>query len=169
MDVQKINEIAKTAGQCQASLAVIQIELLAQIVNTNTRILQTLESMEKGGQLELPLTKTRNAEIEKGFASPMVESAPAPIAAPKVVAPKKAPAPKAAPVVEEKPKATAVKILSKEEVLTALQNFIAEHPEGDDVAIEALTRILNELGGYEEFPQVPAEEYPALLEAINQE
>lgn len=173
MDPKKIAEIINVKNQCTASLEGIQTELLAQLVINTNRIVQILESTVVGGQMELPLTPPQPKAPE-----PVAEE-PAKVApAAKPVAVKKAPVAKAPEVAAEAPKKAAnpilmgkaevIKLPTKDEVLAELTDFIANHPEGEDAGSEALAAILTELGGYAQFPQVPQEQYPALLEKINQ-
>lgn len=175
MDPKKIAEIINVKNQCNASLEGIQTELLAQLVINTNRIVQILESTVIGGQMELPLTppaqpKTAPAEEAKAPVAkavpakkaPAAKPAPAPEAAAEVEAPKKA----SNPILMGK--AEHIKLPTKDEVLAELTDFIANHPEGEDAGSEALAEILKDLGGYAQFPQVPQEQYPALLEKINQ-
>ncbi len=174
MDPKKIAEIISVKNQCNASLEGIQTELLAQLVTNTNRIVRILESTVVGGQMELPLTPTTQpkAEAPEEAKAPV---APAAKAAPAKKAPAAKPAPEAAVEAPKKAsnpvlmgKAEHIKLPTKDEVLAELTDFIANHPEGEDAGSEALAEILKELGGYVQFPQVPQEQYPALLEKINQ-
>lgn len=176
MDPKKIAEIINVKNQCNASLEGIQAELLAQLVINTNRIVQILETTVIGGQMELPLTppaqpKAAPAEEAKAPVAPIAKAAPA------KKAPAAKPAPEAAAEVEAPKKASNpilmgkaehIKLPTKDEVLAELTDFIANHPEGEDAGSEALAEILKDLGGYAQFPQVPQEQYPALLEKINQ-
>ena len=174
MNAKEIAEVINVANQCNAKLDGIKMEFLAQLVINTNRIVQILESTIVGGQMELPL---QPAAPKPEAAAPAPKPEPEVAEAPKVVAKKAPVVAKAAPVVAAKPaevakpapKAPAVKAPSKEEVLTALEAFIVNHPDGDDAGVEALGDVLKELGNYTQFPEVPAEKYAELLEKINQE
>ena len=157
------------ANQCEAKLEGIRMEFLAQIVINTNEIVSILRSQATGAQMELPLTPPVPVEEPK-----------APVAAaPKPVAPKKAPVAKAAPVVAQpavpvaKPSVLGtakaeVKAPTKDEVMTALIDFIGNHEAGEEAGEEALGVMLKELGNYNQFPEVPADRYAELLEKINQ-
>lgn len=172
MNAKEIAEIINVANQCEAKLEGIRMEFLAQIVINTNRIVQILESTIVGGQMELPL---QPAQPKAAAPAPKSEEKVAEVAAP--VAAKKPAVAKTAPVVAAKPvevakpapKKVEVKGPTKEEVLTALEAFIVNHPDGDDAGVEALGEVLKELGNYTQFPEVPAEKYAELLEKINQE
>lgn len=178
MDPKKIAEIINVKNQCTASLEGIQTELLAQLVINTNRIVQILETTVVGGQMELPLTPPK-VEVKAPVAEEPAKVSMAEAAYAKPIAAKKAPVAKAAPEVAAKApkkaanpilmgKAEVIKLPTKDEVLAELTDFIANHPDGEDAGSEALAAILTELGGYAQFPQVPQEQYPALLEKINQ-
>ena len=172
MNAKEIAEVINVANQCNAKLDGIKMEFLAQLVINTNRIVQILDSTIVGGQMELPL---QPAQPKAAAPAPEPEAKVA--EAPKVVAKKAPVVAKAAPVVAAKPaevakpapKAPAAKAPSKEEMLTALEAFIVNHPGGDDTGVEALGDVLKELGNYTQFPEVPAEKYAELLEKINQE
>lgn len=172
MNAKEIAEIINVANQCEAKLEGIRMEFLAQIVINTNRIVQILESTIVGGQMELPL---QPAQPKAAAPAPKSEEKVAEVAAP--VAAKKPAVAKTAPVVAAKPvevakpapKKVEVKGPTKEEVLTALEAFIVNHPDGDDAGVEALGEVLKELGNYTQFPEVPAEKYAELLEKINRE
>ena len=158
MNTKEIVEVVNVANQCEAKLDSVRFELLAKLVINTNRIVEILESQMIGGQMELPF--------------PKVEEPKAPVAAtPKPVAPKKAPAIKAAPVAQPAAPVIAkaeVVLPTKDEVMTALVDFIGNHPEGEEAGEAALGEMLKELGNYTQFPEVPADKYAELLEKINQ-
>lgn len=71
------------------------------------------------------------------------------------------------PVAEVAPVAEA-KALTKDEVMSALIDFIGNHEDGEEAGEEALGVILKELGNFTQFPEVPADKYADLLTKINQ-
>ena len=172
MNAKEIAEVINVANQCNAKLDGIKMEFLAQLVINTNRIVQILESTIVGGQMELPLTPP---QPKAAAPAPNPEEKVAEVAKP--VAVRKPAVAKPAPVVAEKPaevakpapKKAEAKAPSKEEMLTALEAFIVNHPDGDDAGVEALGDVLKELGNYTQFPEVPAEKYAELLEKINQE
>lgn len=172
MNAKEIAEVINVANQCEAKLEGIRMEFLAQIVINTNRIVQILESTIVGGQMELPLTPP---QPKAAAPAPKSEEKVTEVAKP--VAVKKPAVAKPAPVVAEKPvevakpapKKVEAKGPTKEEVLTALEAFIVNHPDGDDAGVEALGDVLKELGNYTQFPEVPVEKYAELLEKINQE
>ena len=190
LTIEKIREVAQTAKQCEASLQTIQLELLCQLVSNSNRIVQLLESQQPGGQMELPLTNGTSKPAAPA-STPAVPAEPKKAAPRKAAAPKPAPAPapepeeteeteeeeveqqapaKAAPVANKASilgaKKVETKLPTQEEVVSALENWIVNHPDGDDAAVSELSQILKELGNYVELPQVPAEKYSELLERI---
>lgn len=175
MNAKEIAEIIAVKGSCSTKLEGIQFEFLAQLVINTNEIVRILKATQPGAQMELPL------EAPKAPVKAEEKKAEAPVAKPAAV--KKAAPAKAAPVAEAEapaaptktsvlgaaPKAEVKKELpSKEEVMSQLVDFIEAHQDGPDAGEAELAGILKELGGYTQFPEVPQEQYPALIEAINQ-
>jgi hypothetical protein len=139
MDTKKIAEMITVASQCKASLETLHLELLGQLVVNTNEIVSILRASRPN---------------VKAVVEPVVEPViKAPVAKKKAVA---------------APKEAEVKAVSKEDVLTVLVNFIGEYAGGEEAGEEALAKILQELGGYNQFPEVPAEKYAELLDMINQ-
>lgn len=162
MNPKEIAEIVTVANQCEAKLDGVRFELLAKLVSNTNRIVEILESQMIGGQMELPLAPAP--------AAPKVEEPKAPVVA-KPVASKKPVVAKAAPVAQPAAPVLAkaeAELPTKDEVMTALVDFIGNHPEGEEEGEAALEVMLKELGNYTQFPEVPAEKYAELLEKINQ-
>lgn len=172
MNAKEIAEVINVANQCSAKLDGIKMEFLAQLVINTNRIVQILESTIVGGQMELPLQPAQpKAAAPVAKSEEKVAEVAPPVAAKKPAVAKTAPVVVAKPaeVAKPAPKKVEVKGPTKEEVLTALEAFIVNHPDGDDAGVEALGEVLKELGNYTQFPEVPAEKYAELLEKINQE
>lgn len=173
MNAKEIAEVINVANQCNAKLDGIKMEFLAQLVINTNRIVQILESTIVGGQMELPLQSAApqpKAAASVAKSEEKVAEVATPVAAKKPAVAKTAPvvAAKPAEVAKPAPKKAETKAPSKEEMLTALEAFIVNHPDGDDAGVEALGDVLKELGNYTQFPEVPAERYAELLEKINQ-
>lgn len=173
MNLKEIGDLIMETQQGGAKLEAIRreavveglrLELLAQLVINTNEIVMILRSQQPGAQLELPLSPPVPVPI------PVEEPKVAPVEEPKVapvVAKKKAPVAKAAPVAEVAPVAEA-KALTKDEVMSALIDFIGNHEDGEEAGEEALGVILKELGNFTQFPEVPADKYADLLAKINQ-
>jgi hypothetical protein len=153
MDTKKIAEIITVASQCKASLETLHLELLGQLVVNTNEIVSILRASQ-------PNVK---AVVEPVIKAPVIK---APVVEPVVEPVIKAPVAKKKAVAA--PKEAEVKAVSKEDVLTVLVNFIGEYAGGEEAGEEALAKILQELGGYNQFPEVPAEKYAELLDMINQ-
>jgi hypothetical protein len=169
MNSKEIAEMITVANQCEAKLEGIRMEFLAQIVINTNEIVAILRSQVPGAQMELPLQPPVAPKVEEP-AAPVVAK---PAASKKPVVAKAAPVAQPAPAVVAKPSVLGtakaeVKAPTKDEVMTALINFIGNHAEGEEAGEEALGVMLKELGNYNQFPEVPADKYAELLEKINQ-
>lgn len=175
MDIKKVDELIRMRNNCGAATDVLIIELLSAIANNTSRLVQ-IEESKISGQQELPFGNTNPpkvygkspAETKKEFEQKLNEKVEEAIdevakkpAPKKKTAPKKA-EPKQEPVeVKEEPKAEVQQELpTKDDVMEKLVAFIQDNGE------EALANIFKELGGYTNFPAVPQEKYPELLNKI---
>ncbi len=168
MDIKKVDELLRMQGNCKAATETLTIELLSTIANGVARLVQ-IEENKLHGQMELDLRPKPATESKKEFTKKVeekVEDAIEKVEPVKEPAPKKKAAPKEVEepkveVVKEEPKAEAPKELpTRDEVLEKLVAFIPVNGE------EALANIFKELGGYANFPAIPQDKYPELLNAI---
>ena len=154
MDFKKLKELINASKQNEAQLSIINTELLVQLVINTTRMVQIFEA-------ELRKDAPVAAAPTGPSIPPHVEEPVAPVLEPKAKA--KAPRTVKTPITET---VAPAKELTKDAVLAELVNFIDSFKDGDGET--ALGEILKELGGYTQFPQVPAARYAELLEKINQ-
>jgi len=161
MDNHRIDQILGMKNESSSAVEALTLELLERIGDNTNQILQLL--IRGQGDVANPIvaepTKAQiEAEKEKAVGT-------APVEVKKPVAKKKAAPKKVEKVapdgIKEEPMPIAEKMLpTKDGVMKELVNFIGENDEA------ALAEILEGLGGYKNFPSVPQDKYPALLNAI---
>jgi len=155
MDLKKVDELIRMRNNCGAATDVLIIELLSTIANGVTRLVQ-IEEGKLHGQMELDLRpNTESRKVEEKVEEPVKKPAPK-----KKVAPKKVEEPKQEVIKEEPKVETQEELPTRDEVMSKLVDFIQNNGE------EALANIFKELGGYTNFPAVPQEKYPELLNKI---
>jgi len=174
MDLKKVDELVRMRNNCGAATDVLIIELLSVIANNTSRLVQ-IEENKISGQRELPLDNPNPPKVyakdvlqtKKEFTQKVEEKVEEAIeeevkkpAPKKKAAPKKVEEPKEEVVKEEPKVETQEELPTRDEVMEKLVAFIQDNGE------EALANIFKELGGYANFPAVPQEKYPELLNKI---
>jgi len=187
MDLKKVDELVRMRNNCGAATDVLIIELLSVIANNTSRLVQ-IEENKISDQQELPFGNTNPPKVYAKDVlqtnnGPTPEEVKAEIAKEKEeqkakkevevpnaklnynlnkkkAAPKKVEEPKQEVVKEEPKVETQEELPTRDEVMSKLVEFIQDNGE------EALANIFKELGGYANFPAVPQEKYPELLNKI---
>lgn len=145
MDIKKVDELLRMKGNCAATVDILIIELLSTIANNTARLIQ-IEQGKLSGQMELDLEPKQEkvTESKKEFTQKVEE--------------------KVQEAIEKKSKdiqeVVEKELPTEDKVREKLVDFIQNNSE------KALANILKELGDYANFPAVPQEKYPELLNKI---
>lgn len=152
MDIKKVDELLRMKGNCAATADTLIIELLSTIASNTARLIQ-IEEDKLSGQMELDLKPKpkKVTESKKEFKQQVEQKVEEAIE-------------EKSKDLQEEPKAKVKEeeeeLPTKDEVMTKLVEFIQNNSEED------LANILKELGDYANFPAVPQEKYPELLNKI---
>jgi hypothetical protein len=149
MDIKKVDELLRMKGNCAATVDILIIELLSTIANNTARLIQ-IEQSKLSGQMELDLEPKQEkvTESKQEFKQQVEQKVQ------EAIEKKSKDIPPHLEEVVEKELPTEDKVREK------LVDFIQNNSE------EALANILKELGDYANFPAVPQEKYPELLNKI---